>query len=1037
MTLAEAFAPTWAPAWMPVRSRAVPTGVQRRDAAGLAKALQSQVAGEVRFDAGSLALYATDLSIYRQVPIGVVIPKSAEDVEATVAECRARGVPILGRGCGTSLSGQTCNVAVVLDFSKYMHRILALDPEGRRAKVEPGVINDQLRHAAMAHALTFAPDPATHQYCTLGGNIGNNSCGAHTVMGGKTVDNVEELEILTYDGLRMRVGATSDDQYELILRDGGRRADIYRRLRQLRDRYGDEIRQRYPNIPRRVSGYNLDDLLPEKGFHVARALVGSESTCALVLSATLRLLPWPAKRALLVLGYPDIAAAADDASELRGFRPVALEAFDGHVIENMRRKGQPVPGEKLLPDGRAWLMVEFGADEQGEANRQAEAAHAALQRLGTHAEGMRVLEKEEEQTQVWQIRENGVGSSQVSGEEEAWPSWEDAALPPERLGDYLRDFAKLNERYGYKSTLFGHFGGGCVHARMTFGLKTAEGVAKFRAYMEEASDLCLSYGGSLSGEHGDGQAKAELLPKMFGPKVIEAFREFKAIWDPERRMNPGKIIDPYPLDSNLRLGPDYQPKPVETWFKYPGDHSSFAHATERCFGVGKCRSLGSRTMCPSFQATREEMHSTRGRAHLLFEMMRGDPLRDGWRDPHVKEALDLCLQCKGCKGDCPVSVDMATYKAEFLAHYYKGRVRPRAAYAMGLIFRWARLASLMPGLTNLATSAPVVGNAIRALAGFSGKRPAPQFAPETFRAWFQRRKAAGSGARGEVMLWADTFNNHFTPHVAQAAVEVLEGSGYRVSVPSQPLCCGRPLYDYGFLDLAKRKLRETMAALRPALQRGIPIVVLEPSCASVFRDELANLFPDDPDARRLGRQCKLLDELLAQDKDYRPPRLDAQALVQPHCHHKAVIGTDAQKRLLAAMGVQARSPEMGCCGLAGSFGYESGHYDVSMAIGEHALLPEVRKLPKEALVVADGFSCRSQIEHGTDRKALHLAEVLQLALHEPRPGPPQPYPERGRTQQPAVVSPVAAAAVLGGAAAIGVAGVFLLRRGEPLSRLRG
>ncbi|HEX6839888.1 MAG TPA: FAD-linked oxidase C-terminal domain-containing protein [Stellaceae bacterium] len=1022
----------FAPAWSPPRTTAAPTRAQRREAEGLAAELSRRIAGEVRFDRGSRALYATDLSIYRQVPVGVVIPKSAEDVEATLEACRARGVPILGRGCGTSLSGQTCNVAVVLDFSKYMNRILALDPDGRRARVQPGVINDELRAAARRYGLTFAPDPATHKYCTIGGNIGNNSCGVHTVLGGKTVDNVEELDILTYDGLRFSVGATSDDQFDLILRGGGRRAEIYRALRALRDRYGDEIRRRYPDIPRRVSGYNLDDLLPEKGFHVARALVGSESTCALTLAATVRLIPWPSHRALLLLGYPDIARAADDVGELRGFGPVGLEAFDGHVLDNMLRKGEAPPGKRLLPDGRAWLLVEFGGDEQREANAKAEKAYARLKRMRSHAQGMRLVETSEEQDKIWYIRENGVGASRVPGEEEAWPSWEDAAVPPERLGDYLRDFATLNEKYGYKATVFGHFGDGCVHARMTFGLKTAPGVARFRAYMEEASDLCLNYGGSLSGEHGDGQAKGELLPKMFGAEIVQAFREFKSIWDPHWRMNPGKVIDAYPLDSNLRLGPDYRTKPVETWFKFPGDMGSFAHATERCFGVGKCRSLGGQTMCPSFQATREEMHSTRGRAHLLFEMLRGDPLKDGWRDEHVREALDLCLQCKGCKGDCPVQVDMATYKAEFLAHYYEGRLRPRAAYAMGLVFRWAPLAALAPGFVNFAARAPVLGAAVKALAGFCRERAVPAFAPETFRAWFRRRPAAPA-AGGDVLLWADTFNNYFTPHAAQAAVDVLEAAGYRVAVPEERLCCGRPLYDYGMLDLAKRKLRETMAALRPALRRGLPIIVLEPSCAAVFRDELPNLFPADEDAMRLSRQCVLLSEFLARDKDYAPPRLERHAVMHAHCHHKAVMGTADEARLLEAMGLDLDTPETGCCGLAGSFGYEREHYDVSMKIGEHVLLPAVRKAPKDALVIADGFSCRSQIEHATQRRALHFSEVLQMGLRDGKHGPAGDYPERGHTQMPAQLSQrTALAGALAAAAAVGLA-LWLMPRRRRLS----
>ena len=639
------------------------------------------------------------------------------------------------------------------------------------------------------------PHLATHAYCTLGGNIRNNSCGAHTVMGGKTVDNIEELNILTYDGLRMRVGATDDDTLDLIRSGGGRRAEIYSRLKELADRYADEIRRRYPQNPRRVSGYNLDDLLPEKGFDVGRSLVGSEGTCALTLAATLRLLPWPAKRALLVLGYPDIARAADDVGELRGLGPDALEAFDGHVVENMKRKGKPVPGERLLPQGHAWLLVEFGGDEQKEANDKAEKAYARLKKIGTHASDMRLIEPAEEQAKIWNIRENGVGSSHIPGVEDAWPSWEDAAVPPERLGDYLREFNKLNERFGYTATLFGHFGDGCVHARMTFGLKTKEGVARFREYMQEASDLCLKYGGSLSGEHGDGQAKGELLPKMFGPELIQAFREFKTIWDPHWRMNPGKVIDAqssYLICAWVRIMRPDKSRPISA---IPTTTAASHRPPSAVLASGSAAASKAR-QCVRGSGQAEEMHSTRGRAHLLFEMMRGDPLDRGWQEEGVREALDLCLQCKGCKHDCPVSVDMATYKAEFLAHDHRGRMRPRSAYSMGLVMWWARLAMLAPGWVNLA-GMPGIGDALKAAAGFTTEREAPAFAEESFQTWFQRQPKMVDGSRPPVILWPDTFNNYFFPNTAKSAVRVLEAAGYAVRVPEQPLCCGRPLYDYG------------------------------------------------------------------------------------------------------------------------------------------------------------------------------------------------------------------------------------------------
>ncbi|HZD42000.1 MAG TPA: FAD-linked oxidase C-terminal domain-containing protein, partial [Terriglobales bacterium] len=693
-------------------------------------------------------------------------------------------------------------------------------------------IYDDLNEAAEKHHLTFAPDPATHQYCTLGGMIGNNSCGAHSIMGGRTADNVEELDILTYDGLRMRVGRTSDAELQGIIANGGRRGEIYRKLRDLRDRYGDLVRERFPKIPRRVSGFNLDELLPEKGFNVGRALVGSEGTCVLVLGASVRLLDSPPCRAIVVIGYPDLFRAGDNAAPLHKYQPLAIEAFHRRVIENMERKGKPLSASKLIPNGDTWLIVEFGGNTQEEArNRAREAKEKIEQELHGHV-GLKVIDDPAEQTAVWKIRESGVGASRVPGTEDAWPSWEDAAVAPEVLGDYLRGFDKLLRKYNYHWTTYGHFGDGCVHCRITFDTKTREGVRAYRSFMEEVSDLVIHHGGSLSGEHGDGQARAELLPKMYGEELVQGFREFKSIWDPQWKMNPGKVIDPYPLDSNLRVGPDYRPRKVQTYFKFPEDKGSFAAATERCFGVGKCRNLNGETMCPSFKATREEMHTTRGRAHLLFEMMRGDVLADGWRDEHVKESLDLCLACKGCKNDCPVSVDMATYKAEFLAHYYEGRLRPRQAYAMGLIANWARIASLAPGLVNFLSRAPLLGRIARLAGGISQQREIPAFASETFRSWFtQRGPKVTTGTR--VLLWPDTFNNYFLPETAKAAVTVLENAGCTVAIPERAFCCGRPLYDYGMLTKAKRWLEEIVTALEPELTAGTPIIFLEPSCAAV------------------------------------------------------------------------------------------------------------------------------------------------------------------------------------------------------------
>ncbi len=965
---------------------AMPTAeVEARDgaaAADLAAALRARVRGEVRFDDGSRALYATDASNYRQVPIGVVVPRDADDVVAAVAVCRRFGAPILGRGCGTSLAGQCCNAAVVLDMSKYMHRVLEIDPARKIARVEPGCILDTLRAAAEAHHLTFGPDPATHDHCTLGGMIGNNSCGVHSVMAGKTVDNVESLEILTYDGLRLRVGALDDDGLQQAIRAGGRPAAIYARLRDLRDRYADEIRARFPDIPRRVSGYNLDQLLPEAGFHVARALVGTESTCVIVLEATLRLVDSPPVRSLAVLGYPDVYAACDAVPAILEHGPIGLEGFDHRLVEDMQKKQLHVDDLVLLPDGQAWLLVEFGGATRDEADGKARALQDAL-RQAAPAPAVCLYADPAQQQRVWQVRESALGATDaVPGKPNAWPGWEDSAVPPAKLSAYLRDLRALLDRYGYEGDFYGHFGQGCVHLRIDFDFVTAAGIAHYAAFIDEAADLVVRYGGSLSGEHGDGQARGALLPKMYGPDLVRAFGEFKAIWDPDNHMNPGKVVHPYAPTENLRLGPDYNPRPVTTFFQYPADEHSFAHATLRCVGVGKCRRLGGGTMCPSFMVTREEKHSTRGRARLLFEMLEGGPLTDGWRSEPVREALDLCLACKGCKGDCPVDVDMATYKSEFLAHYYAGRLRPRTAYTMGLIYWWARLAARAPGVVNFVTHAPLLAPLMKAAGGIAPQRRLPVFAPQTFQAWFQRRPRKPAGGR-RVILWPDTFNNHFHPETARAAVEVLEAAGCEVIVPRQSLCCGRPLYDWGMLGLARGLLRQVLDTLRDEIRAGTPVVGLEPSCVAVFRDELTNLFPDDEDAKRLRGQAFLLSEFLTGLDGYTPPHLARAAVVHGHCHHKAIMTMRDETRVLDAMGLDYRVLDSGCCGMAGAFGFERGeHYDVSIKAGERVLLPAVRQAAPDALIIADGFSCREQIAQTTDRRALHLAEVLHLALRD-------------------------------------------------------
>jgi FAD/FMN-containing dehydrogenase/Fe-S oxidoreductase len=1043
-----------------------------QDAQGLAEALRAKIQGDVRFDRASRALYAADGSNYRQVPIGVVLPCDADDVLAAISICRDFEAPLLCRGAGTSLAGQCCNVAVVLDFSRHMNRILAIDPERRIARVQPGVVLDQLRNAAEKYHLTFGPDPASHDRCTIGGMIGNNSCGVHSVMAGKTDDNIEELEVVTYDGMHLHVGknlleicrdsrprkpALSVPEGRGVVEGSGgpevsgrsdRASQIYNLLEEISDRYASLIRQKFPQIPRRVSGYNLNYLLPENGFHIARSLVGSEGTCVTILEATCRLVESPPARVLLVLGFRDIDECADRIPEILEHHPIGLEGFDDILVACTRTKTLNPEGLSLLPEGRGWLLAEFGGQTLSEAESQALSLMQSLNRA-SHPPKV-ALYSGAQAKRVWEIRESSLGAtSYVPGEPMAWEGWEDAAVAPEKLGGYLRDLRKLVNAFGYKGSFYGHFGHGCVHNRLSFDLKSKEGIAHFRRFIEAAADLVVSYGGSLSGEHGDGQARAELLPKMFGPELVEAFRKFKSAWDPDWKMNPGKVVAPYKIDQNLRLGAKYAPWQPKTHFQFPDDQGGLAGATLRCVGVGKCRRDEGGVMCPSYRATREEEHSTRGRAHLLWEMTQAPSrtdavIRDGWRSEEVKRSLDLCLACKGCKSDCPTRVDVATYKAEFLSHYYEGRVRPISAYAFGNIDLWARIASNAPGLANLTTQLPFLREIAKLVAGIPLRRNIPSFAPGTFKSWFQQRKwksgpsepalskrnaskgprpraqengalspdelrsasgaanepdqESGASAR-EVLLWPDTFNNYFSPHIARAAVEVLESAGFRVRIPRAYLCCGRPLYDFGMLDRAKRLLLEILDTLESEIEAGIPIVGLEPSCIAVFRDELTNLFPRDKRARALGQQTFLLSEFLEQKliPGSALPQLNRKALLHGHCHHKSIMKMTAEESLLRRLGIDFQSPAPGCCGMAGSFGFERDKYEVSQAIGELELLPAVRSAPTDWLIIADGFSCREQIAQGTDRHALHLAEVLQIALNGQSIS--HPYPESASVRQ--------------------------------------
>ncbi|MBD3008695.1 MULTISPECIES: FAD-binding and (Fe-S)-binding domain-containing protein [unclassified Streptomyces] len=942
----------------------------------LEQALRRAVRGDVSFDTASRALMTMDASNYRRVPAGVVAPRDADDVAAVLAVCRERGVPVVARGGGTSIAGQATGLGVVLDFTRHMRGILSLDPERRTAVVQPGVICDDLRTAAGAHGLTFGPDPSTHSRCTLGGMIGNNSCGSHSVAWGTTADNVHELDVLTYGGERVRAAQGLHD-LPARLRDG---------IRSLAGQHLALLRTGFPELPRRISGYALDELLPEKNADLARALTGSEGTLGVVTEATVRLVQAPAARALAVLGYPDESAAAEAAHTLLPYGPLTVEGMAADLVA----------GATGLPKGGAWLFVEVGGATREEAlSRAQEVARAAAEATTDHT----VVADPAGQRALWRVREDASGTATRTPDgSEAWPGWEDCAVPPPRLGAYLRDFRALMAQHGLRGTPYGHFGDGCIHVRIDFDLLTEPGIRVFRAFSADLADLVVAHGGSLSGEHGDGLARAELLPRMYGAEMVGLFSRFKDLWDPEGGLNPGVLARPQRLDQNLRFDP-LPRRPVDVEFGYPHDKGDFSAAVRRCVGVAKCRNesvSGAGVMCPSYRVTGEEKHSTRGRARLLHEMLAGEVVQDGWRSEEVRDALDLCLSCKGCRSDCPVEVDMATYKAEFLHHHYEGRPRPAAHYSMGWLPVWLRAASLLraaPAVNALAGVSPLATLAKR-LGGIAPERDIPELAHEPFTRWWRNRvreaareamagAASGSGRPEHgrtVVLWPDTFTNHLSPSVGRSAVAVLEAAGLRVVVPPKPVCCGLTWVSTGQLDRARTVMRRTLDVMAPALDAGLPVVGLEPSCTAALRTDLPELLTSDPRAARLAESVSTFAQALERyAPDWQPPRIDRPVVGQTHCHQHAVLGDAAERRLRERAGLTG-ALSGGCCGLAGNFGFENGHYEVSAACAEEQLLPSVRAAEPGTEVLADGYSCRTQLTQLAGQKGRHLAEVLAERL---------------------------------------------------------
>ncbi len=927
--------------------------------------LRAGVRGEVRDDAASRAIYATDASNHRVPPAFVAFPRDAEDVARILANSAATGIPVTSRGAGTNCAGNAIGPGVVMDLSRHLKGAPEIDPVARTARVQPGLVLDRLQEVAAGHGLLFGVDPSTHSRCTLGGMIGTNACGSHSIAWGTTADNVVSLDVVLADGTALTLGP--GDQHSPAA------APLARELDSVRDAYLGDIRSDLGRFGRQISGYGLQYLLPEHGRQLAKAFVGSEGTCGVVTSAVVRLHDIPEARVLVVIGFADEVAAATAAPDLAALGPLTVEGIDEAVVRTSDlRTGATRRPE--LPRGGAWLMLEIGGTSLDAVRDQVSGLVAAAGQR--EALGHKVLVDVADQRAFWAIRERGAGlaSRSVEGREFS-PGWEDAAVPPARLGAYLRAFRTLMAEHGRSGMVYGHFGEGCVHVRIDHDLHSGRGRVAYRAFQEDAADLVVAHAGSLSGEHGDGRARSELLGRMYGDRVLEAFGAFKHAFDPAGLLNPGVLVDPDPLDAQLRAEHS-APFRKDLAFLYPDDDGDLSKALRRCTGVGACRKTSGGGMCPSYRATSDEMHSTRGRARLLAEMLDGDVLPDAWRSDSVHEALDLCLSCKACSSECPVGVDMATYKAEFLHQRYRRRLRPRAHYSMGWLPVWLAFARRAPRLANRLTGLGWIQKLAKRAGGIDPRRALPRLAEEPLGREFRRRRTIDGG--DPVVLWIDTFTRTFSPQVARAAVEVLEEVGYRVELAPSSVCCGLTWVSTGQLDIARRVMARSVRLL-DSTGDGAPIIALEPSCATALRHDAGLLLGDEATSRVAGRILSLA-EIVAD----RLPPVDTRtsALAQFHCHQRATFGTAADRALLEAAGVDVTSVDEGCCGLAGNFGFEEGHYDVSVACAEEALLPAVRRHGTEP-ILADGYSCRLQIEQLGDRGAIHLAELLLPLIRGP------------------------------------------------------
>jgi FAD/FMN-containing dehydrogenase/Fe-S oxidoreductase len=961
------------------------SGARAAEAIELTAALRRAGLADVDDSGLARALYSSDGSLYRVLPRAVVRPRHPDELVATLETCRELGVPLTARGAGTSIAGNAVGPGVVVDTSRYLTGVRSIDPEARTATVDPGIVQAALQAAVRPHGLRFGPDPSTHNRCTVGGMIGNNACGSRALGYGRTSDNVVGLDVVTGGGERLRLG-------------GGETcgSPALDRLRELVAGDLAAIRTELGRFGRQVSGYSLEHLLPERGFDVARALVGSEGTLALVLGATVRLVADAPVRGLVVLGYPSMADAADATPGLLPHSPTAVEGLDERIVQRLR--DVPAAAVPHLPRGAGWLVVELTGDTVAEVESRARGVLADAGALDAL-----VVTDPAEAAAIWRIREDGAGlAARTSDGRPAHAGWEDAAVPVERLGAYLREFEALLVDHQLQGVPYGHFGDGCVHVRIDFpfGREPDRGRAAYRSFVTDAAALVARHGGSISGEHGDGRARGELLATMYSGRVLSLFERVKAVFDPDDVLNPGVLVRPAPVDADVRVAA--APRlTTGLALAYPHDGGDFSNAVHRCTGVGKCRAdltASGGVMCPSFVATREEKDSTRGRARVLQEMLAPGGSVTGWRSPEVHEALDLCLSCKGCSRDCPTGVDMAAYKSEVLHQTYRRRLRPRSHYVLGRLPFWSDLAARVPRLANALTTSRLGGRLAKWTAGVDQRRSLPAFAPRTFRADWAARVGGDGTAPGNgppVALWVDSFTDHFAPAVAHAAVAVLADAGYRVQVPGADTCCGLTWITTGQLDAARRVVGSTVAALAPLAAAGVPIVGLEPSCTAVLRGEARDLVPG-AEAEAVAAATRTLAELLGDTPGWVPPDLTGLPVVaQPHCHHHATMGWTTDERLLRGAGAAVQRLG-GCCGLAGNWGVEKGHHDVSVAIAEHQLLPAVAALPADGVVLADGFSCRTQLDDLAGRRGLHLAELLASRL----PGTPAtPLRERGSSRR--------------------------------------